>query len=40
MKEKALRDSQIRSMHAMGELKRAQDLRVDGFSVQKLKESH
>ena len=28
-KEKALRDTQIRSFHAMGELKRAQELRVD-----------
>ena len=35
MKEKALRDTQIRSMHEMGEMKRAQQLRVDEFSVQK-----
>ena len=40
MKEKVLRDTQIRSMHEMGEMKRAQELRVDKFSVQKLKESH
>ena len=40
MKEKALRDIQIRSIHEMGELKRAQESRVDEFSVQKLKESH
>ena len=40
MKEKALRDAQIRSIHEMGELKRAQELRVDKFSVQKLRESH
>ena len=40
MKGKALRDSQIRSMHEMGEMKRAQELRVDKFSVQKLRESH
>ena len=38
-KEKSLRDFQIRSMHEMGEMKRAQDLRVDEFSVQKLRES-
>ena len=40
MKEKSLRDTQIRSMHEMGEIKRAQELRVDEFSVQKLRESH
>ena len=40
MKEKASRDTQIRSMHEMGELKRAQELRVDEFSAQKLTESH
>ena len=40
MKEKALRDDQIRSMYEMGEMKRAQELRVDEFSVQKLRESH
>ena len=40
MKEKALRDTQIRSMHEMGEMKRAQELRLDEFSVQKLRESH
>ena len=40
MKEKALRDTQIRSIHEMRELKRAQELRVDEFSVQKLRESH
>ena len=38
MKEKALRDTQIRSIHEMGELKRAQDLRVDEFSAQMLRE--
>ena len=36
MKEKGLQDTQIRSTHEMGELKRAQELRV----VQKLRESH
>ena len=40
MKEKALRDTQTRSIHEMGELKRAQELRVDEFSLQKLRESH
>ena len=35
MKEKALRETQIRSMHDMGEMKRVQELRVDEFSVQK-----
>ena len=40
MKEKTLRDTQIRSIHTMGEMKRAQELRVDEFSVQKLSESH
>ena len=40
MKEKVLRDTQIRSMHEMGEMKRAQELRVDEVSVQKLIESH
>ena len=33
MKKKALRDTQIRSMHEMGELKRAQELRVDEYSL-------
>ena len=32
-----LRDTQIRSIHEMEELKRAQELRVDEFSVQKLR---
>ena len=40
MKEKSLRDTQIRSMHEMGEMKRAQELRVDEFSVQNLREGH
>ena len=35
MKEKVLRDTRIRSMHEMGEMKRAQELRVDEFSVKK-----
>ena len=40
MKEQALRDTQIRCIHEMGELKRAQELQVDEFSVQNLRESH
>ena len=40
MKEKALRETQIRSIHEMGELKRAQELRVDAFFLQKLRERH
>ena len=39
MKEKVLRDTLIRSMHEMGEMKRAQELRVDKASVQKLREN-
>ena len=39
MKETVLRNTQIRNMHEMGEMKRAQDLRVDVFSVQKWRES-
>ena len=37
VKEKALRETQIPNIHEMGEMKRAQELRVDEFSVQKLK---
>ena len=40
MKEKVLRKTQIRHMHEMGEIKRAQELRVDEVSVQKLRENH
>ena len=40
MKEKVLRDTRIRSMHEMGETKRAQELRVDEVSVQKIRENH
>ena len=39
MKENALRETQIRNKHEMGELKRAQELQVDEFSVQNLRES-
>ena len=35
-----LRDTQIRSMHEIGEMKRSQVLRVDEFSVHKLRENH
>ena len=40
MKENALRETPIRNFHEMGEMKRAQELRVDEFSVQQLRESH
>ena len=36
----ALRDTQIGSIHDMGELKRAQEFRIDEFSVQKSREIH
>ena len=39
MKEKLFRDTQIRNNHELGEMTRAQELRVDEFSVQKLGES-
>ena len=35
MKEKVFRDTQIRSMHEMGEMNKARELRVDEVSVQK-----
>ena len=37
MKEKVLGDTQIRTMHERGEIKRAQQLRVDEVWVQKIK---
>ena len=40
MKEKVLVNTQIRNMHEMGEIKGAQELRVDEVSVQKLGENH
>ena len=40
MKEKVLRNTQIRNMHEMGEIGRAQELRVDEVSVQKLTGNH
>ena len=36
IKEKALRDNQNRRMHELGEMKRAQELRVEEFSLQKI----
>ena len=39
MKEKVLPDAQIRNMHEMGEIQRAQELRVDEVSVQKLRDN-
>ena len=36
LREKALRDTRIRNIHEMEELKRAQEMRVDEFSMQKL----
>ena len=40
MKEKLLRDTPIRIIQELGQMKRAQELRVDKFLVQKLRESH
>ena len=40
IKEKVLRKRQIRSMHEMGEMKRAQVQQVDEFSLQQLRENH
>ena len=37
---KVLRNTQIRSMHETGEIKRAQEQRKDEVSVQKLRENH
>ena len=39
MKEKLLRDTQVGSTHEKTEMKRAHELRVDEFSVQKLREN-
>ena len=39
MKEKLLRDTQIRNIHELGEMKRAQKLRVDEVSVQNKRKS-
>ena len=40
MKEKVLRKTRIRNLHEMGEIKRAQEQRIDEVSVQKLRENH
>ena len=40
MKEKVFRNTQIRNVHEMGAIKRAQELRVEELSVQKLRENH
>ena len=40
MKERVLRNTQIRYMREMREMKRAQQRRVDEVSVQKLRENH
>ena len=37
---KTVRETHIRNIHEIGEMKRAQELRVDEFSMQKLRESH
>ena len=39
MKEKVLRDTQIRSVHEMGEMKRAQEPRVDEICAKITKKS-
>ena len=38
--ERALRNTRIRKIHEMDELRRDQEMRVDEFSIQKLRESH
>ena len=38
--KKALRDTRIRNIHEMEELRRAQEMRVDEFSMQTLRESY
>ena len=40
MKEKVLRNTQIRNVHEMGEIKRTQEQRIDEVSAPKLKENH
>ena len=40
MKEKVLRNTQIRNIHEMGEIKRAHEQRIDEVSVQELGENH
>ena len=38
--ERLLRGTHVRNIHELGDVKRAQELRVDEVSVQKLRESH
>ena len=38
--EASSRETRIRSIHEVEELKRAQEMRIDDFSMQKLRESH
>ena len=38
-RERALRETHIRSVHEAEELKRAQEMRIDDFSMQELRES-
>ena len=39
-RERVLRETQIRSIHEVGELKRAQEMRMDDFSMNELRECH
>ena len=39
-RERVLRETQIRSTHDVGEMKRAQEMRIDEFSKNELRESH
>ena len=39
-RERLLRETQIRSIHEVGELKRAQEMRIDEFSRNELRESY
>ena len=39
-RERVLRETQIRSIHEVGELKRTQEMRMDEFSRNELRESH
>ena len=39
-REKALRDTRIRNIHEVEELKRAKEMRIDEFSRNELRESH
>ena len=39
-RERVLQETHIRSVHEVGELKRAQEIRIDEFSKNELRESH